>query len=222
MKYLSMICLFFLALGGVASAETLSGSDNSNYAQLNLGSGISGNSRLEIAGTNIGSYSENFRPKPGVFTSGAVGHSYSNGMAAEVEVLYSRNDIKTDRLNALLGVNSNASAQTYGAMINGMYAISKIHGFVPYVGAGVGYGVAKYEALGGALKDNDSGVMWQLRAGASYPISPTAAFVIEYRYLDAPQYKLRGAFTFNGVQQTGVASAHTALHVLSLGMRYRF
>jgi opacity protein-like surface antigen len=182
------------------------------YLQANIGSGLAGTTHIDASAYGIGSSSGDLDPKVGIFASGGYGYAFKNGLAVEVEAVYARNDISTGSLNQLIGTPAKASVEAYGGLVNLVYAVGRLGPVVPYVGAGVGYGEARYTILG--VSDGATGVMWQARAGLSYPVNPTTSLDLGYRYLDTPQYKFTG---------TGTAlKAHTALDILSAGVRYRF
>ena len=187
-----------------------------SYYQVDLGSGVGGAAHLAVSGsvTGLGSASASgdVNLKPGFFGSGALCYSFSNGLAAEVEGLYLRNSGDSGSIGT--------TAETYGAMGNLLYAIGQVGPIVPYVGAGIGYGVAKYSLLGGHVQD--SGFMWQLRTGVSGKISETAMWQIGYRYLQSPDYSLDVSATSSGVTAAGSLKVATHTHVISFGVRQRF
>jgi len=188
---------------GCAAAQTVSQAPGI-YLQANLGSGVGGNTHISLAESGVGSGRGDFNPKAGVFASVAAGKSYRNGLAAEVEGIYTRNDIDAQGLGA--------TVTAYGVLANLMYAVGRVGPIVPYVGAGAGFGGVRY-SLPGASKD-DNGLMWQVRAGASVPVTPKVSLDFGYRYLGTPNFK--------AANDTAYVKFHTELHVLSGGVRVRF
>jgi opacity protein-like surface antigen len=186
----------------------------STYVQVNLGSGLGGNADVSVA-AGAGSASGGIDLKAGLFGSAAVGYSMANGLAAEAEVLYADNDGDTDNDG---GVKS--STRTWGVMANVMYAIAPVGPFVPYIGAGVGYGRVTIKL--DDVKDDDSGLMWQLRAGVSGAIDPQTKWDLGYRYLRVPDYKVSGSATLDGTTYNGSVKVETDVHVLSVGLRRKF
>jgi len=67
-------------------------------------------------------------------------------------------------------------------LVNVLYDIPMEGGFTPYVGAGVGYGSTTFDIDNEGVHDED--VVWQLRAGATYPVNETLTLDFGYRYLE--------------------------------------
>jgi opacity protein-like surface antigen len=207
-------------LGGVAlssaalaqPAETVAGT----YAQVNLGSGLGGTAKLSVSETGLGSAAGSEDLNAGFFGSAALGRSFGNGFALEGEAVYLKNDIDTDDLNQAIGTPLSASVQAVGVMANVRYAVTAVGATTVHVGAGVGYGRAKYELLGAS--DDKSGAMWQVMAGLSYPISDRTSWDVGYRYLGVPDYDF--SETSGGV--TDKVKVESRVHILSIGMRQKF
>ncbi|QUD88165.1 outer membrane protein [Phenylobacterium montanum] len=215
MKYYKSIAvvlgLLAASSAGALQAQTVNQNPGA-YVQASVGSGVAGNTHIDASASGIGSASGDLDPKAGVFASGAWGYAFKNGFALEAEGVYVRNDISTGSLNQALGTPAKASVETYGGLVDVMYAIGKLGPVVPYAGLGVGYGQARYSLLGGS--SSSDGVMWQARAGVSYPVNPKTSLDFGYRYLGTPQFKITGS---------GLAlKAQTDLHILSVGLRYRY
>jgi opacity protein-like surface antigen len=190
------------------------------YIQFNIGSGLGGTTHASINAVGLGSASADYGPEPGVFASAAYGYSLKGGFAVEVEGLYTFNDVSTSSLNALVGAPAHASVEAYGGLANLMYAIAPVGPVVPYVGAGVGYGEVHYRLY--STDDSKQGLLWQLRAGVSYPLSSNSSVDFGYRFLNTPQYSRSGVADLNGTSYSVTLKAHTELHVLSVGFRYRY
>jgi opacity protein-like surface antigen len=194
------------------------GTNGQAYYQVNLGSGVGGDAHLSgslSAGTASASGSTNVHLQAGFFGSGALGYSFKNGVAMEVEGLYSRNNGDT---KGAFGVDS--AGETYGGMGNLLYAITQVGPVVPYVGGGIGYGVVRYSSSG--YSTDDSGFMWQARAGVSGDLGRNMRWDIGYRYLQSPEYKLSGSATVLGTSVSGSAKLDTHTHVIAAGFRQRF
>jgi opacity protein-like surface antigen len=194
----------------VATAATAAAQDQTatqgNYFQIDLGSGVGGNAHLSGTLTGVGSASGDIHVQPGFFGSGAVGHSFGNGLALEGEGYYAHNQGETSNL----GFSSNV--ESYGALANLMYAITRIGPVAPYVGGGAGWGHIGYGAFGGSV--GDSGLVWQLRAGVSGHVTRAIKWDIGYRYFTEPTFSVSGT--------AGKFEIKTHLHVLTFGVRERF
>jgi opacity protein-like surface antigen len=185
-----------------------------NYVQFALGSAVAGETKLSVSGVG----SEDADLKAGFFGAVSGGRSYGNGFALEAEGIYLKNDIKTGSLSALLGTPPlDASARTYGLMLNAHYAALPLGPFTGEIGAGLGYGQTKYELLGAS--DEANGLMWQIIAGLSYPVSEKLSWALNYRYLRGPKLNYDdipvGAATYD-------VDLKTSAHVVSVGARMKF
>jgi OOP family OmpA-OmpF porin len=197
-----------------ASAARAQPDSANNYAQLNLGSGVAGHAHASASVTSFGVASDNIDVKAGFFGSGAVGHAFGNGFAVEGEAYYAQNHADTDDVGGF------SKTQSYGALANLIYAITQVGPVVPYVGAGVGYGHAKYTLLGDS--SGDSGVVWQLRAGFGGDLSPTLRWDFGYRYLSEPKFSASQTRVSSAGVSTTKFDVQTRVHVLTVGLRQRF
>jgi opacity protein-like surface antigen len=196
-----------LTLAGVgASAQTVV-TTPAYYAEVYIGSGVGGTTSLS-GSIDGASGSLSLDPKAGVFTSVAVGRQLGYGLAAEGEFVYTDNDINTSSIDPALG---NASVKTYGGLANIMWAVTRLGPVIPYVGGGVGYGGVRYGLLG--YSRTDSGLLAQVKAGLSYPVSKRISLDLGYRYLFTPKDHLLDLY------DVGVT---TRLHVVTAGVRVRF
>jgi opacity protein-like surface antigen len=146
-------------------------------------------------GTASASAATNIHLDAGFFGSGAVGYSFKNGVAAEVEGLYARNGGDTK------AYGFDTTGETYGGMGNLLYAITQVGPIVPYVGGGIGYGVVRYSS--GGYSTDDSGFMWQLRAGVSGELTKNMRWDIGYRYLQSPTYEINASGNISGPRSAG-------------------
>ena len=200
-----------LATGCFVSAPALAQSAQpveGNYVQASLGSGIAGNTKVSVAGVG----SENVDLDAGLFAAVAGGHSMANGLALETELLFLKNDLKTGSLDTLIGVPLKASSRTVGAMLNAQYAVAPVGPFIANVGAGIGFGQVEYKLLGES--GTETGFMWQVMGGLSYPVSPQVSWDLKYRYVRSPE--LRDSFAPYNIK------VETVTHVLAVGARFKF
>jgi len=153
----------------------------------------------------------------------SAGWGFGNGLRAEAEFGY--------RANRLVGKTSTIhSASDWGGrvdtltgMLNVLFDLHISSFIVPYVGAGVGYGLRAASNLHGYHNsDRTSGTegsfAYQGIAGAAFPISgvPGLALTVEYRYMGVLPTTFSGAE--GGSVKLGNAHNHSAL----LGIRYAF
>jgi opacity protein-like surface antigen len=81
--------------------------------------------------------------------------------------------------------------KTYTMMFNAYHDFGKFHGFVPYVGAGIGWayhnmGDISFEKCGTCVQfgDDKLSFAWSLMAGVGYQITDRAIIDFGYRYID--------------------------------------
>ncbi|MEZ5843579.1 MAG: outer membrane beta-barrel protein [Hyphomicrobiaceae bacterium] len=122
------------------------------------------------------------------------------------------------------------SLSTYTLMLNGYYDLGNWHGFVPYVGAGIG---VAYHRMSGVYftgnpfltntieGNNDLSFAWSVMAGVAYQISPRAVIDFGYRYIDM------GKATSGRIDSAGYANPRVNIddivaHEFKVGLRYHF
>ena len=127
---------------------------------------------------------------------GAVGLKMPGGLAFEGEALHISNDIDLGDASSI----AEADASLTAALANVVYRLPLLGPLSPVVGAGVGYGTAELNVSSDPLdveeSGEESGLVWQARAGLSMSIAPGAAVEVNYRYLSGD---------FDGVEVTSQA-----------------
>ena len=123
--------------------------------------------------------------------------------------------------------------KTYTMMFNGYYDLGKVAGFVPYVGAGMGFAYHKMGDVKSSLDpsggcggcaqfgDEKLSFAWALMAGVGYQISDRAILDIGYRYIDmglARSMNVDSLYGFNPRLEINDQSAHE----FKIGLRYHF
>jgi OOP family OmpA-OmpF porin len=180
--------------------------------------------------TAVGSLGTNFQPNGGGVGIINVGYGFGGsiaggvlgGLRIELEGNYRYND-------------GDGTIQQYGAMANLLFNIDFGIGIVPYVGGGVGYGVANIDssnrtvgtgtnAVTGKLDDSQGGFAYQAIVGLAFPLDtvvPGLALTAEYRFysivgLDDYDTKASRGGTF----KSSVDDMYN--HSGLLGLRYAF
>jgi opacity protein-like surface antigen len=194
------------------AAEVASGA----YVAVTAGSSVAGTAKISARSNGVDSGSLSEDVKAGGFASAAFGTRLGKGFDVEGEVLYLKNDIDTKDLDAFVGSPLNASLQATGVMANAHYSLAPIGQTTLRVGAGVGYGQAKYELLGGS--DDKSGAMWQVTAGAAYALTDRTSWTLDYRYVGVPDYD---AATASGGSSSQI-KIESRVHVVAVGLRSAF
>lgn len=125
---------------------------------------------------------------------GVGGYDFGNSFRAEGEVVYRKNDVDELDLSDLgLGVNTldgTGDVSALSFMANGFYDFDVSWPVKPYVGAGIGVASVSLNDVGATaggltveLADDDDTVFaYQLGAGLSYPLTPSATISVDYRY----------------------------------------
>ena len=181
-----------------------------NYLQFNLGANVAGEVELE-ATSGPDTFAGEADLETGTFGSVTAGLGIEGGWVLEGELLLMTSDIDTAAADAALGTPLEAHVESYAGMVNGVYNFSA-GGVRPYVGAGVGFGSAKYR-LAGASED-DMGVAWQAKAGVVIPSSETVSWDIGYRYVSFPSFDVRDG--------GDSIDADATAHIVSVGARITF
>ena len=157
----------------------------------------------------------------------SLGYGFGNGLRLEIEGNYRFNDV--DAVTGAGVTRSGGDTTQYAVMANVLYDIDLGIGFVPYVGAGVGYGWAAVNgtstnAAGTAnIDDTQGGFAFQGIVGAALPIDavPGLSVTAEYRF-----FALTGLDDFSvttSVGGRGKASVDDLYnHSVLLGLRYAF
>lgn len=218
-----LICASAAALALVASPAMAQ--QSGNYFQANLGLNFAGQTDFKMVLDGDDSLQDDLNLDPGAFGSIAFGHKAGGKWAIEGELVYLDTDVDMGAVEDILEViteeriNVDLGTKTYGVLLNANYEITRSDKTSVYVGGGVGYGKVEYELAvpseGVSGKADDTGVIWQLKAGVTYDVSPTSALDFGYRYLATPKGK-------ESFDQNNSLSAQTGAHVLTAGLRFSF
>lgn len=116
--------------------------------------------------------------------------------------------------------------RTYSLMVNLFYDFGNYGGFVPYIGAGMGFGYHVLSDLYDDINtlvpqagDEDLVFAWSLMAGVGYQVSDVFVIDVGYRYIDmgsVSSERADSAFFVNPFLNLDDLSSHE----LRVGMRY--
>lgn len=207
MKVFASALLAASMVAGAAAAA-----DSPYFVGGALGFNIEGETELTANDPVLGSGSLELDQETGLFFAGQVGRQITDAISVDGELLYIWNDYRTQALDEAVGTPLDADMKTWGAMVNATVQLlpdAKLH---PYVGAGVGYGQVEVGLLD--LEEDDSGVMWQLKAGVTAPVSDRVSLDVGYRYLSLPDFEASDA---GASLEIG-----SDMHLVTFGMRYGF
>ena len=218
-----------VALPVLAQAQPVSG--------LYLGAGVGGNflSKTDITGSTAADKATLGGTTSAEFSWGYVGvlslgWGFGNGLRAEIEGSYRRNDVSDISSGNAAARGATGTATSYGAMANILYDIDlggALGGVTPYVGVGGGYIWHDYDDVGtnadgvkNVLSGNSGNFGGQAIAGLSLPISavPGLAVTAEYRFMATAGHEIDSSSTANKVK----VDVDNYNHSLLVGLRYAF
>ena len=164
----------------------------------------------------------------------SLGWGYGNGLRAEIEGSYRKNEVSDHTLFWQKKSGAMGTAYSYGVMANVLYDIDlrgALGGISPYIGAGAGYIWHQYSDVGYRVNrqlDNTyqgtaGAPAGQLIAGVSLPIDsvPGLSLTAEYRYLTTTGHSFRRN-TVNGVIYPADAEVDNTNQSILFGFRYAF
>ena len=170
------------------------------YGQIGAGASINGEVDLDN----------------GWLATAAIGRD--NGKVRfEIEALYSDNDVAdvvlTDGTDTLTvdGVSVSQAAVFANILID----FDNASNWTPYVGAGLGYGATRFTT--DEDDEVDSGLAWQVKAGASYQTASNVTWDVGYRYVNMADFEFSD---FDGF--TGSLSAEGSVHAVTVAVRFSF
>ncbi len=202
--------LVLAAVAAGALATPALAQEPAPYVQINFGASISGDVDLE-ASDGVNTFSGEADLETGTFGSIAAGAGLGGGWVMEGEGVLLTNEIDTDAADAALGAPLDAQLEAYALMVNGVYNFDA-GSFRPYVGAGAGFGNAKYRLAGES--EDDMGLAWQVKAGVVIPGAQNMSWDIGYRYLSLPGFEVTEAGDSVDVD--------TSAHIVTVGARISF
>ena len=208
--------LYVEFIGGVTfvEEEDLDGSILTFPAGVPTTEGLSGDIRTDM-GFNAGA---------------AIGMRLFEHFRAEVQLSYRQNNVNS---LSSMGETSTASGRIslFAAMVNAYYDLHLGIGLVPYAGVGIGYGIteldAKNQATQTKFNDEDSVFVWNVMAGASYPVTDVIDISLGYRYIATEDVKHNGRVDFPTVMPTPKTTdarfdSEYDAHEVTVGIRFNF
>lgn len=195
-----MKTVLFAAAAAVMTLAALPAAAQDLYAQGNLGVSLAGDADVD-ANLDGMTGSGEVDLETGWLATAALGSEF-RGVRVEAEVVYSKNDVDEEGFD-------DVSVEHLGLLANVIYDIPMEGRFRPYVGAGVGIGNTQVE-LGDDDAD-DTGLAWQVRAGAVFGAEEGVQWDVGYRYLNLAdfEYSVEGASL----------EAEAGVHALTVGVR---
>jgi len=219
----------FAATAAIALMGAMPAMAGEWYAQVNAGATVATEADATLTATpddpeeDSWSVSDSGDIDEGFAVGAAAGYVIGNGVRVEGEFLYTSND--QDGIDEL-DVDS-VELNHAAFLVNVLNVIPMEGGVSPYVGAGVGYGSTTFDIDNEGVHDED--VVWQLRAGATYPVNETLTLDFGYRYLEMATWD--GDFAVDDISGAedeedfvpgtiGVEFEPSA-HILTVGARFK-
>jgi opacity protein-like surface antigen len=169
---------------------------------------------------------------PGWNANAAFGLRFMKFFRGEAQLGYHNTQVKRMPVPTAIGApippgtgatTAQGNLGLFTAMANGYVDLDFGIPFVPYLGAGIGYGVlevqAKNQATALKINDHTSVFAWNLMAGGYYRVSDSIDVSLGYRYVATTDPKYDGRVRNLGL--TTLDSEYDAHDVL-LGLRFNF
>lgn len=232
MHRMAFVALILLSAGLVVGApdaaraeEEESGAGRSirPYLAYEAGLSVIPNQNLTGADASGAGLWGRANPDPGFAVGGALGARFSEYLRAEVNLSYRQSDV--ERLDVAPGPDeSSGEIGLFAAMANvyGDLDLDLAWPVVPYLGAGIGYGLWMLDAENpGAVKidDEDSVFVWNLMAGTTIRYSKVTEISLGYRYVATTDPELNSRITGTGPRRL---DSEFDAHEVVLGLRFLY
>jgi len=225
----TLLACLALTLPGAALAQEADGGEADDrivmpYVEYRAGVSFVPNQNVKGADATGSNLWGSARMQEGYNVGGAAGVRFLEFFRAEVAVDFRQNDVED---LGVVGGNTNARGDVslMTAMLNGYFDYDLGVGVIPFVGAGVGYGLFRFDAESPQIQvsDKDSVVAWNFMIGGTYPFSDVTDVSLGYRYLATEDLRFKSRFR-TGPTTTAprrVESEYDA-HELFLALRFKF
>lgn len=195
-----MKTLLFAASAAAVTFAALPAAAQELYLQGNLGFSAAGSADVDASIDDLAA-SGDVDLENGWLASAALGSGF-RGVRVEAEVIYSSNDVDEEGFD-------DVSVEHLGLIANVLYDFPVVGSFRPYVGAGAGLGNTTVDF--GDDDADDTGLAWQLRAGATIGSEEGVMWDIGYRYLNLADFELS--------EDDASLEAEAGIHALTVGVR---
>jgi opacity protein-like surface antigen len=194
------------------------------YVEYMVGASIVPNQTLSGKGATGRGLFGSARPEtPGYFFGGAVGAKFFEYFRSELQIGYRSTEVESLSVQGEPG-GSNGDLGLLTIMANGYFEMEVAHGFSPFAGFGIGWGMPNLDAQNkpGAqqlsIDDTDSVFVFNAMAGGSYAISDVTDVSLGYRYVRTEDISLKSTI---GTTPQRMDFEYDA-HEVYLGLRFNF
>lgn len=178
-----------LASSALASLSAMSSAQAAGDIYISVFGGANWQSDSSAA-TSGGTITQSVDPDTGFVVGGAIGTrltNWLNGLRAEVEVSYRRNDLGGNWYYTAVNTGPiEANISTFAIMANALYDFNLGWNVRPHIGGGVGWGRMQadgaFVSYTSTFAMTEAGFAWQLIGGFNYEVSPGVDVGINYRY----------------------------------------
>jgi OOP family OmpA-OmpF porin len=221
---LGALCVPLIALPSAAA-------DSDLYVEYSGGASFVPDQRLigkDLSGRNLSGQAET---DTGFNVGGAFGKRFHEHFRAELQLTYRQNEVENFSLQ---NEPDNARGHSYmgllAVMTNGYVDWDLGIGVIPYVGAGIGWGLLEIDAknaqgdLKSKIEGEDSVFVWSLMLGGSYPINEVLDISLGYRYIATTDGDINARTTSPLPENNGSRriEAEYDAHEAVLGLRFNF
>lgn len=190
----------------------------------------------EIAVAPTGAARINLRTDTGHVGIASFGWGFGNGLRAEIEGNYRRNDLERFTIDGFVAQGASGRINTYGAMVNALYDIGAVQGWPVQItlGGGVGYAWSRYDSVRGSyttpfnatytLNDTAGAFAYQGIVGLTLPVRSVPGFALtaEYRYFAMVAARVNGVAAATGTSVPFSIKHSNENHAVLFGVRYNF
>lgn len=215
----------FAATAAVALLGAMPAAAADWYAQINAGMTVATEADARISFVSEDDDAENFDESGegdidnGFVVGAAAGVALGGGLRAEGEFVFSSND-----LGGIEDLDVDEVEMNHAAFFANVLYDFQMGGVTPYVGAGVGYGSVTFDIDGDSVHDEDT--VWQIKAGATFPVNDTLTIDVGYRYMTMATWENEFNVDFDeeddeaGAGVLGFEFEPTA-HAITVGARFK-
>jgi len=195
------------------------------YIEYMVGVSIVPDQTLQGSGaTGSGLWGRAEQDSAGYFVGGAVGARFLEHFRTEMQFGFRSTEVK--KIAVQPGPrDSDGDLSLFSVMANGYVDWDLGVGVIPFIGAGIGWGMPRLDAENNgnrlrqlSIDDTDSVFVWNAMLGGTLPISEVAELSLGYRYVQTEDIKLKS--TIGGTGQR-VKFEYDA-HEVYLGLRFNF
>lgn len=168
---------------------------------------------------------------PGYFFGGAVGTRFMEHFRGELSLGFRSSEVENIAIQGETS-DSKGDLDMFSVMANAYYDFDLGIGVVPWIGAGIGWGMPRLDVQNKSttmqlsIDDTDSVFVWNAMVGATVPFNEVTSLSLGYRYIQTEDISYESRVT-NTVPATPTSVARRLdfefdAHEVYLGLRFSF